>query len=187
PGFDLARAAQEAGHAVTAAPGASAAVTALTLSGLPAERFFFAGFLPNARGQRASALSELAAIPATLIFYESPRRLAAMLAAAAEALGPERPAAVCRELTKRFEEVRRGSLAELAAQYESAAPKGEIVVLIGRGRSEDVSEDVLESALRAALAEMSVRDAADHVSRSFGVARRPVYQMAMRVRDDAEG
>ncbi len=180
PGFDLARAAREAGHAVTSAPGASAVVTALTLGGLPTDRFFFAGFLPNAAGARKTALQALAGVEATLVFYESPRRLEAMLRNAAEMLG-DREAAVCRELTKRFEEARRGTLSELAAHYAETPPKGEIVVLIAKGDSSSGNDFDLEREVTKALETMSVRDAADYVSARFGVKRRPVYQLAMRL------
>lgn len=186
PGFDLARAAREEGHAVTAAPGASAVVTALTLAGLPTDRFLFAGFLPNAKGQRISALKELSATPATLAFYESPKRVAAMLRDAAEVLGPDRPAAVCRELTKRFEEIRTGSLADLAAGAESDPPRGEIVVVVGRGDSGSVSESEIETALREALEGNSVRDAADMVATGLGVPRRPVYQLALELSKEGD-
>lgn len=180
PGFDLARAAQDEGLPVVSAPGASAVVTALTLAGLPTDRFFFAGFLPNAAGPRKTALRDLAAIPATLVFYESPKRLVAMLEAAQDALG-ERQATVCRELTKRFEEARRGSLRELAAHYTVSPPKGEIVVVIGKGDSETIQDFDLEQEVNKALCDMSVRDAADYVALRFGVKRRPVYQLAMRL------
>lgn len=189
PGFDLARAATEAGHPVTSAPGASAVITALTLAGLPTDRFLFAGFLPNAGGPRNSALRDLAAVPATLVFYESPKRLPEMLAAAEKALG-DRPAAVCRELTKKFEETRRGTLSELAQIYRESPARGEVVVLIGKGDSESVREIDLENEVNIALDAMSVRDAADYVSARFGVKRRPVYQLAMRLsaaRDDPGG
>lgn len=179
PGFTLARAARDAGHAVTAAPGAVAAVVALTLSGLPSDRFLFAGFLPNASGKRKTAMHGLAAVPATLIFYESPKRVAAMLRDAAEVLGAERPAALCRELTKRFEEVRRGTLAQLAAGCEADAPRGEIVVLIGEGDSSNVSLADLDTVLREALESMSVRDAADHAVATLGAKRRDAYQRAL--------
>lgn len=181
PGFDLARAARAEGLAVTTAPGASAAIAALTVAGLPTDRFFFAGFLPNAGGARRRALEELAAIPATLVFYESPRRLGAMLADAAAALGGAREAAVCREITKKFEELRAGTLEDLAGHYAETPPRGEIVVLIGRGQDRGVNETDVESMLQEALESMSVRDAADTVSRALGVKRRPVYQMAMRL------
>ncbi|NDV51958.1 MULTISPECIES: 16S rRNA (cytidine(1402)-2'-O)-methyltransferase [unclassified Salipiger] len=181
PGFDLARAAREEGHAVTAAPGVSAVITALTLAGLPTDRFLFAGFLPNAKGARRTALSALRQEAATLAFYESPKRLGAMLADAATTLGGERRAAVCRELTKRFEEVREGTLDELASIYAETPPKGEIVVLIGKGHSEKISDSELEEDVLAALGEMSVRDAADYVAQANGIARRPVYQLALKL------
>lgn len=180
PGFDLARAAQEEGLPVTSAPGAAAVITALTISGLPTDRFMFAGFLPNAKGARKKALAELTAVPGTLAFYESPKRVAAMLADAAEVLG-DRPAAVCRELTKKFEECRRGSLTELSAFYSETQARGEIVVLIEKGSLPDVSETDVEQKVKEALETMSVRDAADHVSTLLGVKRRPVYQMAMKL------
>ncbi|GGG80830.1 ribosomal RNA small subunit methyltransferase I [Salipiger pallidus] len=181
PGFDLVRAAREEDLPVTTAPGAAAVIAALTVAGLPTDRFMFAGFLPNAAGARRKALSELAQIPATLAFYESPRRIGAMLADAAATLGGDRHAAVCRELTKRFEECRSGSLAELAEFYAEDPTKGEIVVLIGRGSSEKISESDLDSSLEAALDTMSVRDAADTVSRMLGVKRRAAYQRAMEL------
>ena len=185
PGFDLARAAQEAGFAVTSAPGASAAITALTLAGLPTDRFLFAGFLPNAAGARKKALRDLAGVGATLVFYESPKRLEAMLRDSQEVLG-DRPAAVCRELTKKFEEVRRGNLSELASHFAANPARGEIVVLIGKGDSMSVREIDIESEVRTALATMSVRDAADMVSARLGVKRRPVYQLAMRLAAEQE-
>ncbi|WGW05371.1 16S rRNA (cytidine(1402)-2'-O)-methyltransferase [Tropicibacter oceani] len=184
PGFDLMRAAQLAGYPATSAPGPSAVVTALTLAGLPTDRFLFAGFLPNASGARKKALTELRGVPATLVTYESPKRLGAMLRDAAEVLGAERPAAVCRELTKKFEEVRRGTLTELADHYSDAQARGEIVVLIGKGDSDSVSETDLESEVRKALETMSVRDAADYVSARLGVKRRAVYQLAMQMESE---
>ena len=188
PGFDLVRAAREEGLPVTTAPGASAVIAALTIAGLPTDRFLFGGFLPNASGARRKALEELRAVPATLAFYESPKRVGAMLADAVAALGPDRPAAVCRELTKRFEECREGSLAELAESYAETTPKGEIVVLIGKGNSEEISESDLDHSLSEALLTMSVRDAADAVSGMYGVKRRPVYQRAMALaKERAEG
>ncbi|SIS66757.1 16S rRNA (cytidine1402-2'-O)-methyltransferase [Roseivivax lentus] len=184
PGFDLARAAREAGHPVTAAPGAAAVIAALTVAGLPTDRFFFAGFLPNASGARRAALSELRDIPATLVFYESPKRLGAMLAAAAETLGADRPAAICRELTKKFEEVRQGTLADLAQHYDETPARGEIVVLISRGDKPKISESDVTTALEEALRTMSVRDAAEAVAAMFGVKKRPVYQQAMKMSED---
>ncbi|MCR8550775.1 16S rRNA (cytidine(1402)-2'-O)-methyltransferase [Salipiger sp. P9] len=190
PGFDLVRAAREAGHPVTTAPGASAVIAALTIAGLPTDRFLFAGFLPSTSAARRKALEELRTVPATLAFYESPKRLGAMLADAVAVMGAERPAAMCRELTKRFEECRSGSLGDLAAHYAGETPKGEVVVLIGKGDSEKISESDLDGSLTEALKTMSVRDAADAVSGMYGVKRRPVYQRAMALakeRDRNEG
>lgn len=181
PGYDLARAVVAEGHALISAPGPSAAVTALTLSGLPADRFLFAGFLPQAAGRRKTALAELAAVPATLIFYESPHRVAAMLRQAAKVLGSGRKAVLCREMTKKFEEVLRGSLQELADMASERTFKGEIVVLIGAGEgdSENVKEIDLDRELTEVLQTQSVRDAADAVSKRLGLKRREVYQRAL--------
>ncbi|WP_116598362.1 16S rRNA (cytidine(1402)-2'-O)-methyltransferase [Primorskyibacter marinus] len=181
PGFDLLRAAAEDGLPVHSLPGASAVLTALTMAGLPTDKFLFAGFLPNAKGQRKSALKALASVQATLVFYESPKRTAAMLADAAEVLGADRPAAMCRELTKRFEECRRGTLAELAENIASGPIKGEVVIVIGRGEVKAVSESVMIGMLEDALKRMSVRDAADIVAEGTGAPRRKVYQMALKL------
>ena len=179
PGYDLSRAAAAAGHRVTVAPGASAALAALTLGGLATDAFFFNGFLPNATQARRTRLAALADIPGTLVFYESPNRIAAMLDDAAEVLGGDRPAALCRELTKKFEEVRRDSLDGLRNSVAERPPKGEIVVLIDRARSESVKEADLEEDIRQAITKMSVKDAADLVSRAHGLPRRKVYQLAL--------
>lgn len=187
PGFDLGRAAVAEGFALVSAPGPSAVITALTLSGLPTDRFLFAGFLPNTSGKRKTALGELAEVPATLVFYESPKRVAAMLRDAAEVLGAGRPAALCREITKKFEEVRRGTLAELAEGCADAAPKGEIVVVVGRGDSENISEIDLDTVLREALQGGSVRDASDQVAARLRLPRRKVYQRALVLAAEHEG
>ena len=179
PGFDLMRAAIESGMPCTTAPGATAAVAALTLSGLPSDRFLFAGFLPNASGKRKTALRDLASVPATLIFYESPKRLAAMLSDAAEVLGGDRAASVCRELTKKFEERRSGSLQALSEYYAAQAPKGEIVVVIDRGEIQAADPATVDQALTEALQNMSVKDAARDVATRFGLPRRDAYQRAM--------
>ena len=181
PGFDLSRAAAEEGLPVHSLPGASAVLAALTMAGLPTDRFLFAGFLPNARGQRKSALKALAGVQATLVFYESPKRTAAMLADAAEVLGADRPAAMCRELTKRYEECKRGPLARLAGEIAAGPVKGEVVIVIGRGEAEAVSETVMTQMLKDALKSMSVRDAADLVAEGTGAPRRQVYQMALKL------
>ncbi|MDU9002869.1 16S rRNA (cytidine(1402)-2'-O)-methyltransferase [Sedimentitalea todarodis] len=181
PGYDLSRAAGEAGYLVTAAPGASAVLTALTLAGLPTDAFFFAGFLPNATGARRTRLEELCSVPGTLVFFESPKRVAASLADMASVLGADRAVALCRELTKKFEEVRRGTLGELAAQLQADRVKGEIVLVVDRAGSEAVNESEVEEDLRAVLTEHSVKDAADLVSRTHGIPRRQVYQMALKL------
>jgi len=157
------------------------------LSGLPTDRFLFAGFLPNTSGKRKTALDELAAVPATLVFYESPKRVAAMLRDAAQVLGADRPAALCREITKKFEEVRRGTLADLAAGCADEAPKGEIVVVIGRGDSMTVKEIDLDSVLREALITGSVRDASDTVAAQLRLPRRKVYQRALTLTAEQKG
>lgn len=178
PGFDLGREAAEEGFIVDAAPGASAVLTALTVAGLPTDRFMFAGFLPNASGARKKTLEELMDVPATLVLYESPHRIEACLRDAALVLG-ERPAALCRELTKKFEEVRRGTLEELVQSVEVTPPKGEIVLVIGRGSAESTTEETLEEALRRAMADMSLRDASETVAAAFGEKKRKIYQMAL--------
>ena len=181
PGFDLGRAAVAEGFDLVSAPGPSAVITALTLAGLPTDRFLFAGFLPNASGRRKAVLAELATVPATLVFYESPNRVAAMLRDAAEVLGMDRAAALCRELTKKFEEIRRGTLAELTAGCAANPPKGEIVVIIDRGSSLKISEVDLDGMVRVALKGYSLRDAADRVAAETGLPRRQVYQRALHL------
>ncbi len=181
PGYHLAREAMEAGHNVTSAPGPSAIITALTLAGLPTDAFFFAGFLPNAKGARQTALEAVKAVPGTLVFYESPKRVGAMLRDAAKVLGGERSAVICRELTKKFEEVRRGTLQSLADEIGGEALRGEIVVLIDRQGAVDPGEADLEEAVRQALGSMSVRDAAESVAKAHNVHKRKIYQMALKL------
>ena len=180
PGYRLAVEAAAAGHAVTAVPGASALLAALAVAALPTDRFLFAGFLPPRQAARRRALAELVAVPATLVFYESPRRLAESLGDMAAVLGAGRAAAVCRELTKRFEEVTRAPLGELAAARAGAPdPKGEIVVLIGPPIEEAAGAEALDAALARALAAASVRDAAAEVALALGLPRREVYARAL--------
>jgi 16S rRNA (cytidine1402-2'-O)-methyltransferase len=181
PGYRLVREAAAAGYPVRAVPGASALLAALAVGALPTDRFLFAGFLPPRGPARRRALAELAAVPATLVFYESPRRLAASLADMAAVLGGEREAAVCRELTKRFEEARRGRLATLAAaQAEAPVPRGEIVVLAGPPAAAPAATgDALDAALVAALGKLSVKDAAAAVAAALGLPRRQVYARAL--------
>lgn len=179
PGYRLAADAIAAGHPVTAVPGASAALAALAVAGLPTDRFLFAGFAPPRRSARRTVFSELAGVPATLIFYESPRRLAECLGDMAEVFGPDRPAVVCRELTKRFEETLRDRLGALAAAAAAEAPRGEVVILVGPGGPQSASEDELDRALSEAMPGRSVRDAADLVAVALGLPRRTVYARAL--------
>jgi 16S rRNA (cytidine1402-2'-O)-methyltransferase len=179
PGFELARAVASAGLPMSAAPGPCAAICALTLAGLPSDRFLFAGFPPTAQGARHRFLEELATVHATLILYESPKRLAALLAEMATTLGTSRRAVVCRELTKRFEEVLRGTLGELAEQMAARDVKGEIVVLVDRSAPEEATEEGIMAALDQALLTMSVKDAATLVSQTLGVSRKIVYRIAL--------
>lgn len=178
PGFHLAKEAQAAGHLVTSAPGPSAVVAALSIAGLPTDRFLFAGFAPSAKGARATWLAELRTVPATLVLFESPKRIQRLLAEMAESFGADRQAAVCREVTKRFEEVLRGGLAELAERTAEKPPKGEIVLVVDRDRS-SASNETMEDALRAALAQMSIKDASAMVAEALGLPKRQVYQAAL--------
>ena len=186
PGYKLARAVIEAGHRVFPIPGASASLAALVVSGLPSDRFLFVGFLPAKAGARREALEGLAAIDATLIFYESGPRLAESLADMAAALGP-RPAAVARELTKLFEETRRDTLAALAAHYDEAgAPKGEIVVVVGPPEAApEASDEVLDAYLAEALTRLSVKEAAHAAAAELRVSRNRAYTRALVIRGGA--
>ncbi len=182
PGYKLVRDALDAGIPVHAVPGPSAAIAALTVSGLPSDRFFVTGFLPRAAAERRRMLHELAGIRATLVLFESPRRLAATLRDLAAALG-EREVAVARELTKRFEEVRRGSLAELAAYYAQAGPpRGEVVVVVGPPSAAAMSDESVDDALREALATMPPAAAAAGVAAASGRPRREVYRRALALK-----
>ena len=179
PGFRLVRAALDAGFPVTAAPGPSAVTTALALSGLPSDRFAFEGFLPRTGSHRRSRLRELTAEPRTLVFFEAPHRVAAAMADLAEAFGADRPAAVCRELTKTYEEIRRGTLAELATWAREGDPRGEITLVVA-GAPAGAPPRPADDELRAAVAEReaagaSRRDAIQAVAEEFGLKKRDVY------------
>lgn len=183
PGYRLAQEAIERDLKVIAAPGASAVLAALSVAGLPTDRFLFAGFLPPKSAARRSELEALAAVPATLVFYESPRRLADCLADMAQVLGGTRDTAVCRELTKRFEETRRGALNELAAAYaDETPPKGEVVIVIGPPKVARTTEADLDSALAAAMQDNSLKDAASIVAEATGLPRKQVYARALELR-----
>jgi len=185
PGYKLITACLEEGVPLTAVPGASSVMTALVLSGLPTDRFFFQGFLPPKSGPRRQVLRELAAVPGTLVIMESAKRLRAMLADAAAELGP-RPAAVTRELTKKFEEVRRGELPDLVSHYADAGPpKGEVTVVIGPPLADaGIDDTTLDAQLRTALAGATVRDAAALVTAATGLPKRRVYARALELSKD---
>jgi 16S rRNA (cytidine1402-2'-O)-methyltransferase len=188
PGYKLVQAAIAEGVPVTPIPGPSAILTALVVSGLPTDRFFFEGFLPPKSAARRTRLGELAAIPGTLMLFEGPHRLPEMLADAAAVLG-ERQAVVARELTKMFETVRRGTLAELAAQFaEEGPPKGEIVVLIGEATEAKAEEAdaALDEKLQATLAQHSIKDAAALVADETGRPKREVYARALALARERE-
>ena len=181
PGYQLTRAAIDEGFPVLAAPGASAVLAALAVGGLPTDRFCFMGFAPPQAAARRQFLADAAQIPATLVFYESPKRVHRMLGELAEALGEERECALCRELTKRFEEVLRGSLGAVAQAIAGRDLKGEIVILVDRGRKEAEDDDDLEAVLGRALAHHSLREAVDMVATARGLPRRRVYQLALEL------
>ena len=181
PGFKLVRAARERGIAVTSLPGPSAAIMALTLAGLPSDRFLFAGFLPSKDKARREALRGLAAINATLVLYETSPRLTDALAAIGEEL-PAREIAVARELTKRFEECRTGSAAELIAHYTAAPPKGEIALVIAPPGAGPAVEHDVDALLLAALATEKASQAAAAVSRATGLDRKVLYARALELK-----
>ena len=185
PGYKLVRAAIAEGLRVTTVPGPSAALAALVLSGLPSDRFMFAGFLAPKSAARRRELQDLAAIPATLVFFESANRLAAALADMAATLG-EREAAVAREMTKMFEEVRRGSLAVLADHYGTAGPpKGEVAIVVGPPAAQSRPDDAeIDRLLAAALTKESLRDAVASVTAATGLPRREIYGRALRLAKD---
>ena len=179
PGYKLVRAARAAGHAVHTIPGACAAIAALTLAGLPTDRFLFAGFLPPKAKARADSIAELASLRASLVFYESGPRLGESLAALAHGLGP-RDAAVIREISKLHEETVTGPLAELAARYADLAPKGEITIVVGPpAEQEAASDDALDAALRTALETLTPSRAAAEVAASLNIPRKRAYARAL--------
>ncbi|MEM9432556.1 MAG: 16S rRNA (cytidine(1402)-2'-O)-methyltransferase [Pseudomonadota bacterium] len=184
PGYQLGRAAREAGHLVTAAPGPSAVIAALSISGLATDAFFFAGFAPTAAGARRSFLNGLAEVPGTLIFYESPKRVSKLLQDLATVFGSERPAVIAREITKKFEEVRSGSLEVLIGELGTTTLKGEVVVLVARGEKVPIAQADLDALLRQALGAASLKSAVAEVVEATGLPRRDVYQRALSLDKD---
>jgi 16S rRNA (cytidine1402-2'-O)-methyltransferase len=181
PGHKLVLACREAGYAVTVIPGANAALTALAGSGLPSNRFLFVGFLPPKSAARQKAIATLADVPVTLIFYEAPQRLAATLADFTKIFGRERPAVVARELTKFFEETRRGSLGELAAFYAENPVKGEVTLIIGGAEDSTPAYD-MDTLLKEHLRHSSLRDAVEAVSVMTGIKKADVYARALKLK-----
>ncbi|SNT18761.1 16S rRNA (cytidine(1402)-2'-O)-methyltransferase [Tropicimonas sediminicola] len=186
PGYQLGRAAIEAGVLVTCAPGPSAVLAALTLSGLPSDRFLFAGFPPAAAGARRSWLDGLAGSDATLVLFESPKRISRLLGELIQSFGGDREAAVCRELTKRFEEVERGTLADLSERLSERSLKGEIVLVIDRAQHREAAPEDVEAALREALGRLTVKEASSEVAGVYGLKRRDVYQMALQMKQEGK-
>ncbi|MGE0765874.1 MAG: 16S rRNA (cytidine(1402)-2'-O)-methyltransferase [Hyphomicrobiaceae bacterium] len=185
PGFKLVREAIAAGAHVTVIPGASSVISAVAVSGLPTDRFHFAGFLPSREGPRRSRLGELAGLPATLVLFEAPNRLAAALSDIAEVLGGQREVAVARELTKRFEEVRRGTAAELSIWAEAEPPRGEIVILVGPSAPHEPTDEEIESAISALMPATSVKDAAKAVASRLGISRSRAYDIGLLIKKRA--
>ncbi|HIG23883.1 MAG TPA: 16S rRNA (cytidine(1402)-2'-O)-methyltransferase [Henriciella sp.] len=184
PGWKLVHEAREAGVRVVPVPGASAMLAGLVASGLASDRFMFCGFLPPKTGPRKRAAEELKAVPSTLIFYEGGSRLSASLADLSETLGPKRDCVVARELTKLFEEVRSGTLEELAAHYETnGAPKGEIVVLIGPPEVQEAEAGDIDAALLDAMQRLPMKAAANEVADVFGLSKRDLYQRALQLKN----
>ena len=184
PGYSLGSAVRSAGHLVTTAPGPSAVIAALTVSGLPSDRFLFAGFLPSSASARRSTLTELGAVPATLAIYESPKRLHRILGEMRDLWGDDRHIVVCRELTKKFEEVVAGELGEVADMFQDRNIKGEIVILVDRAKPVEASDDDLRAALRDRLHRMSLKDAVSEVAIAFSQPRRHVYQLGLALGAD---
>ncbi|SFO27384.1 16S rRNA (cytidine(1402)-2'-O)-methyltransferase [Sphingomonas sp. OK281] len=185
PGFKLVRDARAAGHLVVTIPGPCAAVAALTLAGLPTDRFLFVGFLPSKMHARAEAIAEVATIRATLVMYESGPRLGACLAALAEGLG-DREAAVTREISKKFEEAVTGTLSTLAARYADAPPRGEIVIVVAPpGEAPPASAEDGDAALVEALTRLSTGQAASEVAKALGLDRKALYARALELKPKA--
>lgn len=184
PGYELGVAAADAGLRVEVAPGASAVLAALTLSGLPTDKFAFVGFLPAAKTQRRAEIAQLRDLPFTLVLYESPKRLSGLLGDLCEVLGETREVVLCRELTKKFQDVRRGTLGSLVEQIDTIPQRGECVVLVGRAGAVEIEDADVRAALKSAMQTMRVKDAATAVSGALGLPRKVVYQTALAMKED---
>ena len=186
PGYQLSKQAAERGFYVTSVPGASACLTALSLSGLPTDRFFFEGFLPVSTEKRREKLKELAQIQSTLIFYESPKRLTKVFNDLIAIMGENRRAVIARELTKKFEQIISGTLGELYAFTQKENLKGELVVLLDRPLSTGLTDTDIKAQLNVFLDKMSLKDASNLVAAAHGLSKRYVYSLALSIRDDSE-
>ncbi len=184
PGYQLSKQAADRGFYVTSVPGASACITALTLSGLPTDRFFFEGFLPVTKEKRRHKLKELSHINSTLIFYESPKRLIKMFDDLIAIMGENRRAVIARELTKKFEEIISGTLAEVYEIIQKEQVKGELVVLLDRPSSTGLSETDVKAELSVALSKMTLKDASNFVAAAHGLSKRYVYNLALSMREN---
>lgn len=183
PGFKLVRACAEHGLPVSSIPGPAAVLSALSVSGLPTDQFFFAGFLPPKQAARRTRLAGLKSVPGSLIFYEAPQRTAEALADMSEVLG-QRSAVVARELTKLHEEVSRGSLKQLAAAFAAREVKGEVVIVAGPAEAEPASDDAIAARLAVALETMRLKDAAAAVADALGVAKSRVYDLGLKLKNE---
>ena len=186
PGYQLSKQAAERGFLVTSVPGASACLTALSLSGLPTDRFFFEGFLPVSTEKRREKLKELAQIPSTLIFYESPKRLTKVFNDLVAIMGENRRAVIARELTKKFEQIISGTFGDLYALTQKENLKGEVVVLLDRPLSTSLTDTEIKAQLSVVLDKMSLKDASNFVAAAHGLSKRYVYSLALSIRDVSE-
>ena len=184
PGYQLSKQAADRGFYVTSVPGASACITALTLSGLPTDRFLFEGFLPVTKEKRRHKLKELSNIHSTLIFYESPKRLIKMFEDLVAIMGENRRAVIARELTKKFEQIISGTLAELYAIIQKEQLKGELVVLLDRPISTRLTDTEVKVELSVALSKMTLKDASNFVAAAHGLSKRYVYNLALSMREN---
>jgi len=184
PGFSLSKAAIEKGYRVHAAPGASAVLTALCLAGQPTDTFFFGGFLGSKTSQRIKNLEKVAQLGSTLVYYESPKRTLAALKDMATVLGGDRPVSVCRELTKKFEEVVRGTINDVIDAIDARDSfKGEVVIVLGPPIKKEISDQDIHQALNIALQEYRIKDAASQIAEQFGIPRKRAYEMALKIKN----
>ena len=186
PGFSLLNEVLSLGNNVTSAPGPCALIAALTVAGLPTDRFYFEGFLPSNKSQRELKFRELKSYPGTLIFYESAKRLNDTLVKATEVFGGKRQGVICRELTKKFEDIQRGSLKKLSEFYCDRNIKGEVVLLVAGAGNPDIHQSEIEQHVKDALKFMSVKDSAEAVALAFNLPRRDIYQLALQIKSGGD-